>query len=182
MSVQSREARVFAALLASVTVGAIVLMALGNDPPSVGAFSLSSYNRLDPVDKAVIFHPEPLPGRWNSVRIRYAPIAGRATPQTGSRRDSAGADVNNSHFIVCNGRLGGDGQIQPTEKWRRQLPITPDRTGRAGGQTIHICVITETTYARPTDYQIKRTEALAEELYRVFEIQPEFIIYPPRWR
>lgn len=182
MSVQSREARVFAALLASVTVGAIVLMALGNNPPSVGAFSLSSYNRLDPIDKAVIFDPAPLPGRWNSVKIFYASVPSHAAPKPETPTDHRNPDVNNSHFIVCNGHFGKDGQIQPTDKWRRQLPITPDRTGRAGGQTIHICVITDHTNARPTDYQIKRTEALAEELYRVFEIQPEYMIYPPQWR
>ncbi len=42
MSDQSRVAKVLAALLVSMTTGAVVLMALGNNPPSAGAFCLQA--------------------------------------------------------------------------------------------------------------------------------------------
>ena len=48
---QARVAKVLAALLASMTTGAIVLMALGHNPPSAGPFSLWTYCSLDPVKK-----------------------------------------------------------------------------------------------------------------------------------
>jgi len=43
MSVQSRQIKVLTAFLTSLTAGAIILMALGNDPPPAGAFCLSDY-------------------------------------------------------------------------------------------------------------------------------------------
>ncbi|MCK4821571.1 hypothetical protein KA005_37740, partial [bacterium] len=49
---QVRVAKVLATLLTSMTIGAIVLMALGHNPPSAGPFSLWTYYRLDPVKKA----------------------------------------------------------------------------------------------------------------------------------
>jgi hypothetical protein len=42
MSEQPRVAKVLAALVVSMTVGAIVLMALGNHPPSAGPFCLET--------------------------------------------------------------------------------------------------------------------------------------------
>ena len=50
MSNQPRVAKVLAALLVSMTAGAIVLMVLGSNPPSGGPFSLSTYYRLNSVD------------------------------------------------------------------------------------------------------------------------------------
>ena len=181
MSVQSREARVFAALLVSVTIGAIVLMALGNRPPSVGAFCLSSYNRLDPVEQAIHFRIPLSPERWNSIRVFCADARGGGT--NGATAPPGPSDVwsASSHFVICNGRYGTDGQIQPTEKWRRQLSIT-DSTGRSGRRTISICVLTDGPSAQPTDYQVKRAEALAEELLRVFAIRAEFVTYPRDWQ
>jgi hypothetical protein len=41
MSKQPRVVKVLAALLVSMTVGAFVLMALGNNPPSAGPFCLA---------------------------------------------------------------------------------------------------------------------------------------------
>jgi hypothetical protein len=182
MSVQSRDAKVFAALLASVTVGAVVLMAMANSPLSVGAFCLSNYNRLDPVEKAVISKPRALPGRWSTIRIYYGSVEGEGGGNADSLSVLRDPAITNCHFVVCDGRFGEDGQIQPTEKWRRQLSITPDRTGRAGGKTIYVCVIAERKRGGPTECQVKRTEALAEELYRTFEISPEFIVYPRDWQ
>ena len=178
MSVQSREARVFAALLVSVTIGAIVLMALGNHPASVGAFCLSSYNELDPVGRAVYFRRSLSSERWNSITIFCAGIEDAGIPQPPVPDNSV---ASNSHFVVCNGRLGEDGQIQSTDKWRSQLSIT-DSTGRSGRRTIHVCVLTDKRSSRPTEYQVKRTESLAEELARVFNIQPQFITYPLGWQ
>ncbi len=181
MSVQSREARVFAALLVSVTIGAIVLMALGNRPPSVGAFCLSSYNRLDPVEQAIHFRIPLSPERWNSIKVFCADAAGPRTNRAASPAGPHGTWADSSHFVICNGRLGADGQIQPTDKWRRQLSIT-DSTGRSGRRTIYVCVLTDGQAALPTDYQVKRAEALAEELLRVFAIRPELVTYPRNWQ
>jgi hypothetical protein len=182
MSNQPRVAKVLAALLISMTVGAIVLMALGNNPPSAGPFCLSSYYRLDPVEKAVSSRSAQSPGRWNCVEIYYSGTKAGNIEQLASLNGLADSEDINCHFVICNGLGGSDGQIQPSEKWQRQWSIIPSRTWYGSAQTIRICIIADGKTARPTDFQMKRTEALAEGLCRKFGIQPEYVYYPNDWR
>jgi len=241
MSVRSRQTKVLAALLVSIAVGAIILKALGSNPPSAGAFCLSGYYRLDPVEKSILSQAAQHQGRWSHIAIYYsstdALINSSDAAMRGSNRSIpaprssmldtrrvpplAGAGRESKcHFIVCNGRAGHDGQILPTENWQRQCPIIPEPNSILdtrcsildSEQTIYIGVITNTPApvlrqedagarpvrnstmdnmiqkekisngARPTNFQIKRTEALAEELSRMFNIRPESIHYPDNWQ
>ena len=59
------------------------------------------------------------------------------------------------------------------------LDKTP--TGRSE-QTIYIGVIADDEAIRPTDFQIRKTEALVETLSRKFNIRPESIHYPDNWQ
>ncbi len=179
MSVQSREAKVFAALLISMTAGAIVLMALGNNPPSAGAFCLSLYYRLEPVEKAISSRAAQSPGRWNRIEIYYSGTKAGNIEQLASLSGLASPEDIDCHFVICNGLGGSDGQIQSTEKWQRQWSVIPTQTRHGSGQTIRICIIAAGKTDRPTNCQIKRTEALVEALYRKFDIQRESICYPP---
>jgi len=125
MSNQPRVAKVLAALLISMTAGAIVLLAMGNNPPSAGPFCLSIYYRLDPVEKAIISRSCQSPSRWSCIEIYYS-----------------GTKAGNVEQLAS-----------------------------LNGKTAH-----------PTDFQIKRTETLAEKLCRKFSIQPESIYYPSDWQ
>lgn len=100
-----------------------------------------------------------------------ASLSGLASPE----------DIN-CHFVICNDLGAGDGQIQPTEKWQRQWSIIPEQTWYGSSQTIRICVIADDKTIRPTNFQIKRVEALVEKLSRKFNIQPEYIYYPSNWK
>ncbi len=242
MSVRSRQTKVFAALLVSITVGAIILKALGNNPPSAGAFCLSRYYRLDPVEKSILSRAAQYPGRWSHIEIYYSGTEAPTKPAEGGPERSSGLDrtglrpdqgrrcrpgnaatcgsnkrmldtqresrIENQesrcHFVVCNGSIGHDGQILPTEIWQRQCPPhqlyqcgqsqTGDSQRSIGGgqlvrsktptseQTIYIRVIADDKVTRPTDFQIKRTEALVEGLSRKFNIRPESIHYPDNWQ
>ena len=243
MSVRSRQAKVFAALLVSITVGAIILKALGNNPPSAGAFCLSRYYRLDPVEKSILSRAAQYPGRWSHIEIYYSGTGASTKPTEGGPERSSGLDrtglrpdlgrrcrpgnaatrVSNKripdtqrefriqnqasrcHFVICNGSIGHDGQILPTEEWQRQCLIVPGQNWNGKGvsrsaslgaaptdfcktpthrseQTIYICVIADDKVTRPTDFQIKRTEALVEGLSRKFNIRPESIHYPDNWQ
>ena len=85
------------------------------------------------------------------------------------------------HFVICNGFGGGDGYIQPTEKWQRQWPVIPGRTWYGTRQTIRICVVSDGKTVRPTGCQIKRTEALVEELRKKFSVPLQSIYQPKDW-
>jgi len=72
MSNQPRVAKVLVLLLVSMTIGAIVLMSLGNHPPSSGAFCLSSYYHLGGVDEAILSRTSQQGGRWSKIEITYS--------------------------------------------------------------------------------------------------------------
>ena len=182
MSVEVREAKVFAALLVSMTIGVIVLMALGNNPPSAGAFCLSGYYCLEPVGKAVAFQASQARNRWNCIEIYYSNTKAGNIEQLASLNGLAGPEDINCHFVICNGLGGNDGQIQPTEKWQRQWSIIPGKTWYGNGQTIRICIIADGKSSAPTNFQVKRVEELVEELCRRFDIQAQHIYYPNNWQ
>ncbi len=178
MSNQPRVAKVLAALLVSMTAGAIILMALGNNPPSAGPFCLSSYYRLDPIEKAVSSKASQFPTRWNCIEIFYSGTKAGNVKQLTSLNGLASPDDLNFHFVICNGLGGSDGQIQSTEKWQSQWSIIPGRTWYGSGQTIRICIIADGRTARPTDLQRKRLDSLVGALCRKFDIQPRYAYYP----
>ena len=178
MSNQPRVAKVLAALLVSMTAGAIILMALGNNPPSAGPFCLSSYYRLDPIEKAISSKASQFPSRWNCIEIFYSGTKAGNIKQLASLNGLASPDDLNCHFVICNDLGGSDGQIQSTEKWQSQWSIIPGRTWYGSGQTIRICIIADGRTARPTDLQRKRLDSLVESLCRKFDIQPRYAYYP----
>jgi hypothetical protein len=182
MSNQPRVAKVLAALLVSMTIGAVVLMALGNNPPSAGPFCLSAYYCLDPVGQAVSSRAAQSHDRWNRIELYYSGTRAGNIEQLASLSGLASPQDVNFHFCLCNGLGGSDGQIQTTEKWQRQWSVIPNRSWYGSGQTIRICVIADGQNSHPTDIQVKRTEALIESLCRKFDIQPQFVYYPAYWR
>ena len=181
MSNQPRVVKVLAALLASMTAGAIVLMALGNNPPSAGPFSLSAYRDLDLVKEAIRSQAAQSPSRWNCVEIYYSGTKGGNIEQLASLTGLADSKEMNCHFVVCNGLGGGDGQIQSTEKWQRQWSIVPSRTWYGSDRTIRLCAIAGTNAVRLTNCQIRRAEALVDSLCEKFDIQAQSIHYPGNW-
>jgi hypothetical protein len=172
MSNQPRVVKVLGALLVSMTVGAFVLMALGNNPPSAGPFCLSAYYRLTSVDQAVQSKACQAPDRWASIEIFFSGTKG------GSLQQPTGAIDMNCHFVICNGAGAGDGEIQTTEQWQKQWSIQASRTWQGSDRTIRICLIGDGVSTLPTDYQLKRLEMLLEALCRKFRIPADSVYLP----
>jgi hypothetical protein len=181
MSVQPREAKVFAGLLVSMTIGAIVLMALGDNPPSAGAFCLSNYYHLAPIEKVITSRAVQSANRWNRIEIRYSNTKAGNIEQLALFNGLTDPEDINCHFVICNGLGAADGQILPTERWQKQWSVVPNRAGDGSGRTIRICVIADGIDTLPTDFQTKRGDALVEGLCRKFDVQPMAIHYPGGW-
>jgi hypothetical protein len=186
MTVQSRQTKVLVALLVSIITGALILNALGYNPPSAGAFCLSRYYRLAPVEKSIVCDAAQHRGRWRRIEIYCSsgPLeqAKEAVPD-GALNDTAGDLRNRCHFVIWNGGAGRDGQIDATDYWRDQRSVSRQMHGDmqpALGEalTIFVCLLTDDETDRPTDFQVKRAEALVEELCRRFNIWPESVRYP----
>jgi len=182
MSNQPRVAKVLAALLLSMTTGAVVLMVLSDTPPSAGPFCLSSYYRLDPIEQATFSRAPQSTARWDTVEVYYSGTNAGNIDQLASVAGLPSAEDTNCHFIVCNGLGGNDGQIQTSAKWLKQWSVVPGSTWYGSAQTIRICVISNPSDVWPSDLQISRTTALIESLCRKFDIAPQSIYYPDTWQ
>jgi hypothetical protein len=178
---QYRSTKVFAAALISIGIGAVVLKTLGSNPPLAGAFSLSEYYHLASIEEVISSNVAQTSRYWDRIEIGYSGTKAGNIKQLASLNGLVNPENINCHFVICNGLGAGDGQIQPTEKWQRQWSIATGQTWYGSKQTIHINVIADGKITYPTDFQIKRTEALVEALSRRFDIQSESIYYPDNW-
>lgn len=190
MKKYSREKKVLLILGISITLGAVILNALGYNPPSAGAFCLSRYYLLGSVKRAIGSRADQFQDHWSRIEIDYSSIESGNIEELVSLSDPDGPEEVKYHFIICNGNGGHDGLIQPTEKWQNQSSIIAGQSANDEPifcetpieQTIYVCVIADKETSFPTNFQIKRTEELVEVLCRKFNIQPESISYPDSWQ
>ena len=182
MANRSRAAKVLAALLISMTVGAVVLLALGNNAPSAGPFCLSSYYRLDPIANAAFSQAPQISTRWNCIEVYYSGTKAGNIEQLASLGGLSSPEDLNCHFVICNGLGGQDGQIQSSGKWQNQWSAVPGGDWYGTGRTIRICVVNSPAASKPTEYQLKRTDALVESLANKFTIPQSAVYYPSKWR
>ena len=178
---QARVVKVLAILLASMTVGAIILMTLGHNPPSAGPFSLWSYYCLNPVKEAISSRVAQFSNRWDHIEIFYSGTESGNLESISELNGLTDPIDINWHFCLYNGFGGVDGQIQSTDRWQNQRSSIPGGNWYGSDKTIRICIIADGTSSRPTDCQIKRMQILVEELCRRFSILPGSVHYPSNW-
>lgn len=182
MTNQARVSKVIICLVAAMTIGAVVLMALDEQSPSGGAFSLASYTNLNPIEQVALTARPAGPGKWDRIEICYSGTQAGNIEQLARLAGLTSGSEFNYHFVICNGRGASDGHIQASQRWRRQRPCLPSENWYGSDQTIRICTIADGSKTAPTDCQIKRTAALAEALARKFDIPSQQILYPPNWQ
>ena len=178
MTNQLRVWKVLLVLLISMTSGAIILMALGGNPPSSGAFCLATFYQLRSAEAVVASRTYEPPDRWSRVEVFYSHTAGGDINWLAARSGLSEPEDLNCHFVVCNGLGGDDGAILPTEKWQMQKSVVPLQNWYSASQTIRICVVADGKNSLPTDCQIKRVDTLVRLLTRKFNITTDNILYP----
>ena len=195
MTAQSRQTKVLVVLLVSIVLCTIILNVLGHNPPSAGAFCLSQYYSLVPVEEVIRSRQVQRVGYFQWIEIYYSKdssdgiILGSNIKigQSGSLCGVSRREDIDCHFIIYNGHNHLDGEIVPTEKWKKQLSVKhqPDDNIRCSWQyeqTIYICILLDNQTAQPTDFQIKRLHVLVEELCRELNIKSESVLYPDNWQ
>jgi len=178
MANQLRVWKVLLVLLVSMTSGAILLMSLGNNAPSSGAFCLSSYYQLTSAESAIASRTQQSPERWSRVEMFYSHTKGGDIDWLAARSGLSEAKDLNCHFVICNGLGGNDGAILSTEKWQDQTSVVPLQNWYGASETIRICVVADGKSSFPTDCQIKRVDTLVCSLTRKFNITPDNVLYP----
>ncbi len=181
MTNQARTSRVLIALIVSMTIGAVVLMALDNGGPRGSAWSLANYLKLAPIEPSVSDAADNSVHTWNRIEVFYS------NTTRGNLRELAilhglqtGQDLN-AHFIVCNGLGAKEGQIQPTKRWQIQNPCLPDVRWRGTADTVRICVVADGISTIPTETQGTRTADLVKFLRRKFKISRKQVAWPANW-
>ena len=175
MAGQNRTVAVLFVLLVAMTGGALVLMSLDNYAPSAGAYSLSSYLRLNPVEQVVKDTLKVAPVQWAGIEVFYSQTRGGNVKELPLLASLSGTQAAQFHFLVCNGSGDKDGLIQTSEQWGQQS---------AAGQNgvVRICIIGDGKTTPATNSQIQRTYTLVETLSQTFNISPRQVRYPSNWQ
>lgn len=182
MENQTRTIKVWVALLASMTIGASVLLALDGKSPEAGAFSLASYTRLEAVQD-VLSTKAPLNTKsWNRIEVCYSNTIGGNIEILAKDAGLSSGDYLNCHFVVCNGAGGDDGLIQATQRWKKQYPALPEKDWYGNRDTVRVCVIGDGRDCKPTDAQLRRVNTLLDSLCQRCDILPVNIEYPENWK
>ncbi len=181
MTTQARTSRVLIVLIVSMTLGAVVLMALDSGGPRGSAWSLANYLKLDPIGPSVSDAADNSVYTWNRVEVFYS------NTTRGNLRELAilhglqtGQDLN-AHFIVCNGLGAKEGHIDPTKRWQVQNPCLPDSRWRGTVDTVRICVVADGIGTMPTETQGTRTADLVKFLRKKYKISKKHVVWPANW-
>lgn len=68
------------------------------------------------------------------------------------------------HFVIGNGSESGDGQIEVSERWRRQIHGGHVRSEAYNQNSIGICLVGDFQRSRPTKHQMKSVISLVDHL------------------
>lgn len=182
MQKQTRTINIFISLIASMSIGALVLMALDSRSFSAGPFSLASYTSLSSPEQAAGDIPIPDIYSWQQIHIEYCNASVGSIEQLAAANGLQKPKDLDFHFVVFNGFDGIDGEIIATEKWLTQRPAMSISPSGKHSQAIEIRVISNAIETRPTNCQVKRTADLVESLARKYSIPMNKIHYPKNWQ
>jgi len=145
-----------AALLAALTVGTMILMALETDPILPLVRNLIAASNTDV--KCVRQTSKPF-RKWDSIVVHATGSEGREITRM-------------CHFIVPPAKEGGKLEIAATDVWREQqhtLHIL-GANEKMSATSISVCLDGDFTTRRPTDEQFRELMALVRTLQSDFKI------------
>ena len=182
MQNRARTIKIFVALVASMSLGALALMAVDSQSFSEGPFSLATYTSLSSAEETASRISIPGTHSWQQIHIVSHSASAGSIEQLAAANGLANASDLDFHFAIFNGLDGTDGQICATEKWLAQLPALSGQGQQKNLRIIRICVVVGSISTTPTDCQVKRTAAMVESLARKFVIPTSRIQYPTNWQ
>ena len=167
---QGRLAKVIFALMAAMTGGALILLALEGQPIEPMAFSLSSQTQITTIADILYTENGIDSQRWQQISICYRNNNDQVSEQLGVTGDLA----VNFHFVLADGSTATDGQIFPSRQWQRQMPCIFGSGGQ-DDHTIKICLLGDTRNPIRTPAQAQNLEQLVANLVRHCRISEPII-------
>ncbi len=172
MSAKNRTVKIWASLVASMTIGAIVLMALDNQKIAAPAFSLSSFQKLENIDRIIENAIKAEKAPYNCVDIDYSNTIGGTIDNIALSMGTTNPAKADFHFLIGNGDGAPDGEILITQRWESQQ-LCNDNSGK-----IKILVVSDGFSVRPTETQVKRLASLLNTIARKYKIKSSNISQP----
>lgn len=164
-----RLLKVLAVLVATMTGGALVLLALEGRPIKPMAFSLSSQTQLRSIHTVLGTEVGVELGAWERIEIDTRGHQGEL-----SQKNGLSGLALEYHFVIADGSTGKDGEIYASNRWTKQLPCyLPGRSGTS--KTIRICLITHPERPGTTGRQARQLEDLVSTLLRYCQIEPRVV-------
>ena len=139
---QGRLAKSLALLVASMTIGAAVLLLMQRADVPQTAFSLSTVDRIGSIESIWETTVPVDADRWHTIIIEQSGTTDGNAATLGRLHVAEGLGSLGYHFVIGNGRGCGDGEIQVGVRWDRQLPAASLRPrGPAPYGLIYVCLI-----------------------------------------
>jgi hypothetical protein len=159
------------ALLAACCVASYGTIRAAEKPATSGASSDSGR-----------FAPAHAAREWNAIVLHHSASSGGNVETIDAlhrqNRDSAGKHWLGIgyHFVVGNGKQMADGEIQPTFRWKEQLPGAHAGAREYNEQGIGICLIGNFDEAAPTERLWAATCELVQLLADRYAIRAERLL------
>jgi hypothetical protein len=157
----------------------------------LGACSLASYGTIRAAEAPAAkdlgparerFSPAHAPRDWSAIVLHHSASASGNVETIDAvhreKRDSSGKLWLGIgyHFVVGNGKQMADGEIQPTFRWKEQLPGAHAGAREYNEQGIGICLIGNFDDAPPTERQWAATCELVQLLADRYSIRVERLL------
>ncbi len=161
-----------AATARAIVLACLLGFVLGGAP--AGAAKASS-----PVDE---IEPQVPPRAWSKIVLHHSATRGGSVASIDAvhrqQKDRSGAPWLGIgyHFVIGNGRDMGDGVLEPTFRWARQLPGAHAGRREENERGIGICLIGNFDETPPTARQMDTLNSLLRSLAARFSIPPECVL------
>ena len=80
------------------------------------------------------------------------------------------------HFVIGNGNKSGNGEVEISSRWHKQIPGPHCFDSSMNEQSIGICLVGDFEKGKPSLAQTKALEELLRKLMKEYQIPPERII------
>ena len=164
MADQGRLVRVIFLLMAAMTAGALVLLALEGKPIKPMSYSLSGQARYSTVHKVLGAESGIESDRWQRVEVFHR--SNNAPDGRLSALGPVGSFAMEYHFVISNGGVGRDGQIYASPRWIRQENCLAWPDNPAPNGVIRICLIAQPEEPSGTPSQRSQLQSLVASLKR----------------
>lgn len=130
-------------------------------------------------DERLLLYPPSQPRNWQYIILHHSASA-EDSLETIDRyhREVRGWDGCGYHFVIGNGTLSGDGEIQVSERWLQQKHGAHTKVSghpEYNQQGIGICLVGNFEETRPTELQVRAARALVAYLAWRYDIPASHI-------